>query len=115
MNVLKNIGVAFKLRVHSNRWGHKDNYTLTKTEDGWILNSLKFNGVRCDKHGNPGLEKALVSESVSFPHDLGYFISDLWEASENKDQETVQSYFDQLSDWISRTEESKPNFNPLYL
>ncbi len=112
---MKNIGVEFKMRVHSNRWGHKDTYSLTKTENGWILNSLKFRDIECDKHGSPGLEKALDSESISYPHDLGYFLSDIWDASQNRSKEEVQRYFDELGEWISRTEETKPNFSPLNL
>ncbi|WEZ08126.1 hypothetical protein P5663_19215 [Priestia flexa] len=113
---MQNIGVEFKLRVYSQRWGHRDNYNLTKTEDGWTIKTMKFHqGLVSDKHGSPGLEKALGSESISYPHDIGYFLSDIWDASQNRSVEEVQSYFDKLADWISNTEESKPNFGPLHL
>ena len=104
------------MRVHSNRWGHKDNYNLTKTENGWTIKTMKFHqGLVSDKHGSPGIEKALGSESISYPHDIGYFLSDLWDASQTRSKEELQSYFDQLADWISKTEENKPNFNTFNL
>lgn len=112
---MKNIGTKFKLRVHSNRWGHNDNYNLTKTEDGWLVTYLKETDASCDKGGNPTLQKALSSESISYPADLEYFISDIWNASENRSAEEVQAYFDTLADWLSETEKTKPNFSPLHL
>ena len=39
---MQNIGVEFKLRVYSRRWGHGDNYNLTKTENGWTVKTMKF-------------------------------------------------------------------------
>ena len=112
---MQNVGVEFKLRIHSCRWNHKDKYFLTKTEDGWTLRSLKARDVKCDKGGNPALQNALISESISYPRDLEDFISDIWASSQKRSREEVQSYFDKLADWISRYEESKPNFNALYL
>ena len=34
-------------------------------------------------------------------------------ASQNRGREVVQGYYDRLADWISTTEESKPNFSTL--
>lgn len=112
---MKNIGVSFKLPVHSNRWGHKDNYTLTKTEEGWLVTYNKATNATCDKGGSPTLEKALGGESISYPADLEYFLIDIWNASENHSQEEVQAYFNELGEWISTTEKTKPNFSSLYL
>lgn len=111
---MKNIGVTFTLRIHSNRWGHRDNYRLTKTEDGWNVSYIKGD-IKSDKHASPGLEKALKSEQISFPQNLGYFLSDLWDASEKLDTDEVQKHFDELADWISETERTKPNFGPLFI
>lgn len=112
---MKNIGTKFKLRVYSTRWGHDDNYHLTKTEDGWLVTYLKATDAPCDKGGNPTLQKALSSESISYPADLGYFISEIWDASENRSADEVQTYFDTLAAWISETEKTKPNFSALHL
>ncbi|WHY88718.1 hypothetical protein QNH39_13150 [Neobacillus novalis] len=112
---MQNIGVDFKLRVYSQRWGHRDNIYLKKTENGWSIVTLKLRGVESDKHGAPGIIKAFESESISYPADIGYFLSDLWDASQIKSEEEIQRYFDQLADWISHTEETKPNFGPLHI
>ncbi|MBK0009900.1 hypothetical protein IAE23_25855 [Bacillus sp. S35] len=112
---MQNIGTDFKMRVYSCRWGHRDNYTLTKTENGWIVKTMKYKGIESDKHASPGIEQAFRSESISFPQDIGYFISDIWDASQTKSQEEVQGYFDELAEWISKYEESKPNFSALSL
>ncbi|MFG3614374.1 hypothetical protein [Rummeliibacillus stabekisii] len=107
---MTNLDVSFKLRVHSNRWGHKDNYTLTKTEDGWLVSYNKATNAPCDKGGSPTLEKALRGESISYPADLEYFLIDIWDASETKSKEEIQAYFDRLGEWISTTEKTKPVF-----
>ncbi|WP_281237062.1 hypothetical protein P5654_003925 [Bacillus safensis] len=112
---MKNIGTKFNLRVYSTRWGHHDNYHLTKTEEGWLVTYNKASNAPCDKSGSPTLEKALRGENISYPADLEYFISDIWDASENRSAEEVQSYFDKLSAWISEAEKTKPNFSPLHL
>ncbi|WLG16655.1 hypothetical protein [Bacillus cereus] len=111
---MQNIGVEFKLKVHSNRWGHKDTYNLTKTEKGWVVGTAKGK-VESDTHASPGLEKAFTGEGISYPADLGYFLSDIWEASQTKSEEEVQGYFDKLGEWISTTEATKPDFSPLAL
>lgn len=112
---MQNIGEKFQLRVHSQRWGHGDNYNLTKTEEGWLVTYIKATDAPCDKGGSPTLQKALGSESISYPSDLEYFVSDIWDASQSRSKEEVQGYFDKLAEWISNTEETKPNFSPLFL
>lgn len=112
---MQNIGAEFKLRLHTQRWGHRDNYTLTKTENGWIVNSLKVRGEKADQHGSPAFIKALEGESISYPSDLGYHLSDIWDASQTKSKEEVQGYFDELAAWLNRIEESKPNFSSLHI
>ncbi|MBK5482141.1 hypothetical protein JFV29_09415 [Peribacillus sp. TH16] len=112
---MNNIGEDFKLRVHSNRWGHYDNYTLIKKENGWTVITMKIHGDEGDKLGSPAIEKAFDRESFSYPNDLGYFLSHIWDASETKTKEEVQKYFDELGEWISTTEKTKPNFGALHL
>ncbi|SDH74077.1 hypothetical protein SAMN04487975_107134 [Planococcus glaciei] len=112
---MQNIGEKFRLSVYSQRWGHNDTYKLTKTEEGWLLTFNKATDAPCDRFGHPTLEKAFTGESISYPNDLEYFISEIWDASQTKSKEEVQGYFDQLGEWMSTTEKTKPNFSPLHL
>ncbi|WHX62780.1 hypothetical protein [Peribacillus frigoritolerans] len=112
---LQNIGEEFKLSLYSQRWGHNDFYTLTKTEEGWNVTTNKLKNAKGDKHAGPHIENALTGESISFPSDIGYFLSDIWDASQTKSKEEVQSYFYELSEWISTTEKTKPNFGALLI
>lgn len=112
---MQNIGTSFTMDIYSCRWGHKDPYTLTKTENGWNISSSKFDSLESDKHGSPGIGKALDSDSIAYPNSIGYFLSDLWDASQLKTKEETQKLFDQLAEWISTSEETKPNFGPLHI
>lgn len=65
---LQNVGVEFKIRVHSQRWNHGDNYNLEKTENGNVLATMKSHQILdSDEDGSTCLEKALTSGSISFP------------------------------------------------
>jgi len=93
----------FKMRIYSPRWGLKDLYHFKKTKGGW-----KFENYRCkgevDKGGNPLFYKALITESISYPDHLEVYISSAWENVNRLNKEQVQNIFDELSEWISASE-----------
>ncbi|MCJ7992790.1 hypothetical protein MUB15_32455 [Priestia sp. OVS21] len=93
----------FKMQIYSPRWGKNDLYQFIKTKDGW-----KFENYRCkgevDRGGNPLFYKALASESISYPGYLEGYISIAWENVDTLNKEQVQNIFDELSEWISASE-----------
>jgi len=93
----------FKMRIYSPRCGLKDLYHLKKTKGGW-----KFENYRCkgevDKGGNPLFYKALITESISYPDYLETYISSVWENVNTLNKKQVQNIFDELSEWISDSE-----------
>jgi len=93
----------FKMQIYSPLLGYKELYHFQKTKDGW-----KFENYRCkgevDKGGNPLFYKALITESTSYPDHLEIYISSAWENVDSLNKEQVQNIFDELSEWISASE-----------
>ncbi|MFL0574618.1 hypothetical protein ACH0BK_26900 [Priestia megaterium] len=93
----------FKMQIYSPRWGHKDLYHFIKTKSGW-----KFENYRCkgevDKGGNPLFYKALASDSISYPDHLEGYMSIAWENVDGLNKKQVQIIFDELSEWVSASE-----------
>ncbi|MEK4721282.1 hypothetical protein NST66_27660 [Priestia sp. FSL W8-0524] len=98
-----NSASRFKMQIYSPIWGQNDLYQFIKTKDGW-----KFENYRCkgevDRGGNPLFYKALTSESISYPDYVEGYISIAWENVDTLNKEQVQNIFDELSEWISASE-----------
>lgn len=103
------VGQNFKLGVYTSRWGHRDNYLLTRTKDGWNIEFGAYHG-ECGKDGSPVLNEILRHDSVSYPQDIGHYMYAIWDRamSAGLSCEKVQSLLDELGDWISQTEQSAP-------
>ncbi|MED4256558.1 hypothetical protein P4689_28790 [Priestia megaterium] len=93
----------FKMQIYSPRWGQNDLYQFIKTKGGW-----KFENYRCkgevDKGGNPLFYKALASDSISYPDYLEDYMSIAWENVDGLNKKQVQIIFDELSEWVSASE-----------
>jgi hypothetical protein len=91
------------MQIYSPRWGQNDLYQFIKTKDGW-----KFENYRCkgevDKGGNPLFYKALASDSISCPDYLEGYMSIAWENVDALNKKQVQIIFDELSEWVSASE-----------
>lgn len=103
------VGSEFTFRVFTRRWGHEDEYRLKRTAKGWYFAHNAYRG-DCDKSGRPFLLKSLDHDFVSYPHDLPSHLSSLWEnaSEQGLSKEEVQQALQQLGDWISTCEMSKP-------
>ncbi|WP_280166688.1 hypothetical protein [Priestia aryabhattai] len=93
----------FKMRIYSPECGLKDLYHLKKTKEGWEFENYRCKG-EVDKGGNPLFYKALLTESISYPDYLETYISSTWENVDTLNKEQVQNIFDELSEWISDSE-----------
>lgn len=103
------IGEKFDFRLYSHRWGHKDNYRLTRTRDGWLVNHLTYNGEDKRHEDMKVLYGAMEHESISFPRDVDSYLDSIWErAKEGLTHEEVQEMLNKVADWISETEMKAP-------
>jgi len=55
----------FEFNVYSSRWGHLDEYKLTRTAKGWFVDHMSYKGE--DKHYNSEvLYDVMIHDSISF-------------------------------------------------
>ena len=104
------IGEEFILKIYSRRWGHHDKYTFVRTEIGWLIRSpFSAEPSHSPQDGRPVLQRLLDQDYISYPHNIGDLLSQIWEeAADGKDKETIQKAFDALAKWISMCERSVP-------
>ena len=103
------IDAEFTFRVFSKRWGHDDTYHVKRITDGWSIEHIAINGT-CDKGGHPFLFENLHQDYIRYPMDLDDWLESLWDLASVKglSHEQVQTGLQQLADWVSTTEKSRP-------
>lgn len=103
------IGKSFVIRVFTRRWGHYDNYIITRVQNGWKIQNT-FLSIRCKKNMRPGLNKALDHDGVCYPAQINLFFEYLWDkaAQDGLSQKQVQEAIDDLGKWISLCEHNAP-------
>jgi hypothetical protein len=102
------IGVKFEVRIYTNRWGHYDGYSLTRTTTGWKIQST-FNETDADKSGNL-LFNALEHDSICYPKQAGELLEHIWgKAKKGATKEQVQRYLNDFAEWISTCEKATPS------
>ncbi|MCJ7983439.1 hypothetical protein MUB16_02930 [Priestia sp. OVL9] len=78
-------------------------FIILKNRRGWTFENYRCKG-EVDKGGNPLFYKSLITESISYPDHLEVYISNAWENVNTLNKEQVQNIFDELSEWISASE-----------
>jgi hypothetical protein len=105
------LGDKFTLRIYTNRWGHYDVYHLTRTEKGWYSEFHTYSGEDdINKSGMKNLIAIMKHDSVSFPRDVDYYFSSIWQRAKDEglSHEQVQEMLDRVAEWISETEKNAP-------
>ena len=104
------IGADFTFRLFSRRWGHEDEYKISRTADGWAVTHIMVGG-ECDKGGRPFLFENLQHDFIQYPEGLDGWLEWLWNraADQGLTSEQVQTGLQQLADWVSETERHSPN------
>lgn len=104
------IGKKFDFIVYSNRWGHKDNYALTRTKDGWFVEHLTYSGEDKRNEEMKVLYRAMQHESISFPRNVDSYLNSIWVLAKEKglSHEEVQEMLTKVANWISETEMNAP-------
>jgi hypothetical protein len=106
----RTLDADFTFRVYSNRWGRDDTYRLKRTETGWEVEHLLIGGP-CDKGGKPFLYQNFRQDHIQHPAELSGWMEWLWEkaAEQGLPHETVQESLQELADWVSEVERSRPS------
>lgn len=67
-------------RVFTPRWGHIDNYSLTRTDKGWHTNRRgPIDNLACPD-GSPAWYGELNNDSIIWSSSTPFFIEELWQA-----------------------------------
>ncbi|MGN5648922.1 hypothetical protein [Bacillus sp. Brlt_9] len=103
------LGNTFEFNVYSNRWGHIDRYELTRTENGWHVRHLSYDG-EDNMHEMKTLYAAMSHDGIAFPHSVKHYFSSIWQLAEDEGLEyhQVQEMLNRVADWISQTEMNAP-------
>ncbi len=103
------LGEEFEFPVYSSRWGHKDNYKIKRTKNGWKIDFLTIGGTS-DKRGYPYLFKNFEQDGIEYPKSLGMRMEWLWERAKEDglSKERLQEELNRLAEWISEIEEKQP-------
>lgn len=94
--------------VYSRRWGHKDNYRIKRTVNGWYVSHIAING-ECDKDGSNILFANLKQDYIFYPEDaIKHAMEKLWEEADEGelDLEELQERLQQVADWITALEKT---------
>lgn len=104
------IGKTFTMKVFTKRWGHYDQYEITRTDEGWNIKGLFAPSYSCDKMIKPGLNEILEHDSVCYPKQVNIFFEWLWDkaAEDGLTKAEVQKAINKLGNWISECEKNAP-------
>ena len=104
------MGLEFKFKVYSKRWGHYDTYNLKRNADGWYVSFITIKG-QCDFNGEPYLYKNFDQDWIAHPkEEVKSLLSSIWtRAEEGASKETVQGYLDEVAEYVSTCEKEKPD------
>lgn len=104
------MGDKFDFQVYSNRWGHKDRYELTRTEKGWYIDHMSYQGEDDIKYEMKILYASLRHDSISHPIDLDSYLISIWKLAKDEGlkHEEVQKMLNRVAEWISQTEMDAP-------
>lgn len=110
----KTIGHKFDFKVFSRRWGHEDQYSITRTPTGWIVKWL--GEIACGRDGrvnrepSTGIFELLDHDSINYPEELPGYVEWLWEraAEDGLSPKDVQDAINCLADWVSLVERNSP-------
>jgi hypothetical protein len=109
------IGHEFRFSAYSRRWKHNEEYSPTRTPEGWSFANAgdvisTGRDARVGRKDGSGLFHFLEHNWVSYPHDLPDYFESLWDQSADRGltQEEVQAALDQLADWVTVCEKHSP-------
>lgn len=105
----KTIGKTFTMKVFTKRWGHNDQYEITRTDKGWDIRVLS-DSYSSNKSMSPELNHLLDNDGVCYPKDINLFFEWLWDKAveEGLTKAKVQAAINKIGKWISECEKNAP-------
>ncbi len=110
-----NLGIDFKFKIYTVRWGHYDTYTINRTINGWYLSGLPAGTGICDKDGVGAITNALEHDQVCYPVEgVKDAFRTLWDDADknNINIEELQNRLDDISKWIKEIEIKTREYQP---
>lgn len=106
----RTLGEKFYLEIYTRRWGHYDRYHLVRNKKGWAVSHLSYNE-QGGRDAEPILSYILTHDSVSYPRNVSSIMEDIWYRAQDEglSREEVQSYLNEVAEWISLTEKNYPS------
>jgi len=100
---------SFEFEVYNNRRDNVLTYRVHKTEEGWHIKHIAING-NCKPDGSPYFYSNFSQDSIAYPNQFGRYLEHIWEKieSEEIDREGAQKMLQELADWVTACEKSRP-------
>jgi len=117
-----NLNQKMSFPIYTNRWGHDDNYYVSRTKEGWHFEFLAHS-CKCKKDGtvsteDDGLYDILDNDGVFYPLEgIKYALSILWTEADETDMSVKQldKRFKEIGRWISKVNETNYQNQPSWV
>lgn len=102
----------YNFRIYNNRRKSEITYKIRKTEAGWSFQYIAING-ECQPDGKPLFDRNFDQDFICYPSDFHALLEFIWlglhknEISSSDAAHKLQ----ELADWVSTCERSKPKWN----
>lgn len=102
-----------EFKVYTRRHSHRDTYEITRIPSGWHVKFLVHTG-DCNPRGEPYLYSNFLQDHVSYPHNLGVILEQLWQHADELKKEQLQEKINDIAEWVNACEHAHPNWNGYY-
>lgn len=105
-----NLNEKLKFEVYTNRWGHKDTYTVTRLYDGWRVENIAI----MDTQSPSG--EAFISmfnqDIVNYPIYFSDIIEELWNIADKTEMsiDELQAKLNDVAEMVSASELATPRW-----
>jgi hypothetical protein len=99
------------VKYWTNRWDADAGYRIEHTDTGWIFHAVAHSGPT-DTEGSPHLLGNFHQDYVSFPHGVDGYLGYIWTRLHHGeiDEIEAQRLIDELFEWVSQCERSRPKW-----
>ncbi|WP_066631487.1 hypothetical protein [Labilibacter marinus] len=109
-----NLNQVCDFPVYTNRWGHEDNYKVTRTFNGWSVENLGIGGAcspegkSLDKESESGFIANFEQDFVDYPSKFHYIIERLWNLADETEMDIkeLQSKLYEVAKLVSEVEKT---------
>ena len=105
----------FEFKIYSKKHNHSFYYKLVRIKEGWYFKHevITLQG-KCDPEGHPYLINSFKQDNISYPDRLPFMIGCISRHAEDLTKEQIQEKINELAEWASNCEKTKPSWEPYY-